>query len=355
MLATTVALALVGTLLLRDVSRIAVGRIDEESRDRFGDAAALLPTSGPESEPASGHMVGGGGWVTADDLRRIQEILRTEKVMIRAVIECDAVVAGDQVAYVRLLSVAGTEANAGNSSRANIGNRLLIAHRSTMGAGEDVTRFVDVSGPGVSWYFAPDDPTTVRTSHDRLVEALVGSGIAPPGTVGTQVRIASGAQRSSSEIAFNAGELLAAEFPGIRVLSRPEMAGRSQGISAVNIPMLLVFALLLPTVSAVVGIALVTAEGRSDQMTLLSTLGFGMRMRRALMTREMLMASTAGSVAGLLIYLVVVVLAPQLGLVWSGLPLRFVLSCLIPPTTVFLIMRRPRPGDLHSGLAELRR
>ena len=104
-------------------------------------------------------------------------------------------------------------------------------------------------------------------------------------------------------------------------------------------------------VEGVVGIALVTAETRSDQIALLRTLGFGSSAIRRIFIREFLLVSAGATAAGLVVGLLVGLLAVGS----TSVPVVPVAVCgtVIPPGLAFLSLRRFSAAPLHDQLAEL--
>jgi len=361
-LGSVIAVAVFGALLLENVGQTIVDQLEFEAQRRHGTAQITLPgrvASDADSRRLT--LAGGGGWITGEQADRIAEILQSESVRVRPRVQADAILVSDgQFATVRVLSSAGTEVQ---DSDPGVLQSLLIGYAPVTPGDEPGAGFVDLGGDGGPWTDGRpwiqdrDVQDMVWVNGDKLMHVLRNAGVAPTDAVGNVLLIQSDSpdDRSPAVIAYNAAELLATKFPEVVVQSRLDLAGRSERISAVNITSLLSLALLLPAAAAIVGSILVTGESRSDELILLTTMGFDTPTVRALMVREVFLVAAGATLLALVVAGIVTAAAPSLSLSLRSIVRSAGLGTFIPPGLTFLTARRLLSRGIHERLAEFRR
>jgi FtsX-like permease family protein len=357
-----IAVAVAGGLLLVSAGQSVVGRVQDEAQQRYGTAQLTVPSNGPGT-------TGGGGWIDARQTERIAHILRVESVTVYPRVQSEGLlVSEDGFATVNLVSETRTRiaALAGDAGVAvpgvAAGVSLLVGYSGMPpNTGNDTAGFINLDDVGVSWIRDARNPDLVWVDTDSLLRAFSETGIAPASAVGNVLIMGTGSNtgppddRSPAVIAYNAAELLAAEFPQATVRSRLELAGRIQEMSAENISLLLRIALVLPAIAAIVGIVLVTAESRSDEVTLLRTMGFDAPRIRGLFVREVFMVGVAATLVALVLALGVGALIPSLTISAQSIAGVVIVGVFLPPGLAFLTARRFLTGRLGDRLAEFRR
>ena len=365
-LGATIAVAVFGAVLLETAGRTIVDQLEEDAQRRHGTAQITLP-GGP-----AGTLAGGAGWITRDEVRRISDILRIESVSVHPRVQSDAVlVSGGQFTTVQIISSADTAHDPPSPTDdppSPAAAQSLLVGYGPAPLGDDIASgFIDLSDAGVSWVRDQDVPDLVWVSDDDLMRALRREGIAPEGAVGNVLLIApwgsqnpeagqgSSDDRTPAVVAYNSAEILVTEFPQAVVRGRWDLADNSARISAENIAFLLSLVLVLPAVAAIVGGVLVTGESRSDQLTLLRTIGFDTPTIRALLVREILMVAAAATFIALASAGIVAAVVPSLAVAPKSFVRFSVIGVVIPPGLSFLTARRLLSGRIHERLAEFRR
>ena len=360
-LGIAIAVAVFGAILLESVGQNIVDQLAATAQQRYGTAQITLPEGVTGTPPdATGFLAGGDGWITEDQACRISEILQIESVSASPRIQSDAILVSDgQFATVRILS-AGTEVIARAPGPAEH-QSLLIGYTSATLDNDTGPGFVDLGGDGGSWVQDQDVRDLVWVNGDELMRALRRSGVAPEDAVGNVLLIdPAGDQdslddRSPAVIAYNSAEVLSAEFPGVVVRSRQDLAGRTLEMSAKNVTFLLSLVLILPAIAAIIGNVLVTAESRSDELVLLRTMGFDTPTIRALVVREVFMVAAGATLIALVSAGIVATAVPNLAIAPKSLVRFSVIGGFIPPGLSFLTARRLLSRGIHERLAEFRR
>lgn len=361
-LGVAIAVAVFGAILLESVGRNIVDQLAANAQQRYGTAQITLPGDATGPLPgATGILAGGEGWITEEQARRISEILQIESVSVSPRVQSDAILVSDgQFATVRILSSAGTEV-AGRTPAPAGHQSLLIGYAPAAPDDETASGFVDLGGDGGSWVQDKDVRDLVWINGDELMHALRGIGAAPEDAVGNVLLIDpagnhdSPDDRSPAVIAYNAAEILSAEFPDAVVRSRQDLAGRTLEMSAGNVTLLLSLVLVLPAIAAIIGNVLVTAESRSDELILLRTMGFDTPTIRALVVREVFMVAVGATFIALVSAGIVAAAVPNLAIAPKSLVRFSVIGGFIPPGLSFLTARRLLSKGIHERLAEFRR
>jgi len=358
-LGATIAVAVFGAVLLETAGRTIVGQLEEDAQRRHGTAQITLP-GGP-----AGALAGGAGWITQDEIRRISDILRIESVSVHPRVQSDAVLVSEgRFTTVRIISSASATDDPPSPAEAH---SLLVGYGPAPLGDDTASGFIDLSEAGVSWVRDQDVTDLVWVSDDDLMRALHREGIAPEGAVGNVLLIAPwsgrnpGADQGSPDdrtpavVAYNSAEILVTEFPQAVVRGRWDLADNSARISAENIAFLLSLVLVLPAIAAIVVSVLVTGESRSDQLTLLRTIGFDTPTIRALLVRETFMIAAAATLIALASAGIVAAVVPSLAVAPKSFVRFSVIGVVIPPGLSFLTARRLLSGRIHERLAEFRR
>ncbi len=368
-LGVAIAVAVFGAILLESVGRNIVDQLAANAQQRYGTAQITLPGGAAETLPgATGILAGGEGWITEEQARRISDILQIESVGVSPRVQSDAILVSDgQFSTVRILSSAGTEVTGGGTEvtgRTSVPagyQSLLIGYAPATPDDDTASGFVDLGGDGGSWVQDRDVRDLVWINGDELMHALRGIGVAPENAVGNVLLIGpagdhdSPDDRSPAVIAYNAAEILSAEFPEAVVRSRQDLAGRTLEMSAGNVTLLLSLVLILPAIAAIIGNVLVTAESRSDELILLRTMGFDTPTIRALIVREVFMVAAGATFIALVSAGIVAAAVPNLAIAPKSLVRFSVIGGFIPPGLSFLTARRLLSRGIHERLAEFRR
>ena len=358
-LAASILSTLLAALVLTGIGRSIVDRAETQTRDRLGAARiSFAPAGRPSVNPSTGiRLVGAGEWITSEQEGRIAEILRLESVTVSAAVTCDALLVDDQSFKPVRVTSRRTPVNDGGYGRpeASLGQpRLLVAFATGTDGVPRSGGFLDIQEFGNSWWEDPQH-LTVGVNHQSWLRALKAQGLAPVSAVGTALLVEAPAARSPSVVAYNARELLTTEFPEVQVLSVHELTGRSTRVSAVNIPLLISLAVLMVGAATIVAVVLVTTESRSDELTLLGTLGFGVPLIRKLLVCEVLLVSVAASLAGSVLYIAVAGTVPGLSVELGPLIKGALAALLAPAGLAFLVTKHALSGTVHDRLAEFRR
>jgi len=365
--------AVFGAVLLETAGRTIVGQLEEDAQRRHGTAQITLP-GGP-----AGALAGGAGWITQDEIRRISDILRIESVSVHPRVQSDAVLVREgRFTTVQIISSANATDDppsptddppspADDPPSPAEAHSLLVGYGPATLGDDTASGFIDLSEAGVSWVRDQDVTDLVWVSDDDLMRALHREGIAPEGAVGNVLLIAPcsgrnpGADQGSPDdrtpavVAYNSAEILVTEFPQAVVRGRWDLADNPARISAENIAFLLSLVLVLPAIAAIVGSVLVTGESRSDQLTLLRTIGFDTPTIRALLVRETFMIAAAATLIALASAGIVAAVVPSLAVAPKSFVRFSVIGVVIPPGLSFLTARRLLSGRIHERLAEFRR
>ena len=367
-LGVAIAAAVSGGLLLVGAGHTIVARLQDETQRRYGTAQLTLPAGGALI------LAGGAGWIDESQARRIAEVLTFESVSVYPRVQSDAVLVSEE-GFTTVSIVSGTDEEiakltTGPGPDPSLPQSLLVGYAGAVrsagenGAGKDTAGtagFINLGEAGVSWTPDPRISGLVWVETRDLLRALHETGVAPEATVGNVLLMGSGPDydspddRSPAVVAFNAAEILVGEFPQAEVQSRLDLAGRTGEMSAGNISLLLRIALALPAIAAVIGSVLVTAESRSDEVTLLRTMGFDAPAIRALFVREVFMVAGLATLAALTLALGATVLIPGLTIAPRSIAGFIFVGGLFPPGLAFLTTRRFLSDRLGDRLAEFRR